>query len=267
MSHKPDLAKINQGISWAHPLGFDNLGRDLLIRVAAALRSAVLPLWGAVSLGAILGGLLGWLANLCPSQRLVSSLDAVMMAICSLPVGVVAFAWAALREQTGLFAVMASLAPLAGALFFLRIRDLMQRDEHLAFWQAHIATGGTRGDRLWRYGICGAWSGLLSQLLGFLLRVAVAVEAALSYLGFGVAEPQPSLGNILAAHFERYLRGDWRVLAIVALALALAATIPDALLTISKWLISISENTKKISNAKLITSVARTENLHPLKRS
>lgn len=247
LSTRPNLSQINQGLSWSHPFGLDNLGRDLLARIATALRTVVLPLWGGVVIGAASGSILGWLANLCPMQRLGILLDLCMSVICALPVGIVAFSWAAYREQTGLFTVIVSLVPLTGALFYLRIRDLMRRDENLSYWQAHIATGGSLADRLWRYGIGDAWRDSLLQLLGFLLRVAVAVEAALSYLGFGVAEPQASLGNILAAHFERYLRGDWRVLAIVAAALGLAATVPNALQTLANWFFAIKKNNESHS--------------------
>jgi ABC-type dipeptide/oligopeptide/nickel transport system permease subunit len=176
--------------------------------------------------------LVAWLATLATARRAVSALDAAMALACGLPVGVVAFAWAAFREEAGLVAVMASLAPLAGALAYLRLRDLARRDAALAYWEAHRAAGGSLADRVLRYGIAGAWRAPLLALLGFLLRVAVAVEAALSYLGFGVVEPQASFGNILAAHFELYLRGEWRVLAVVAAALALAAAFPSALLEV-----------------------------------
>jgi peptide/nickel transport system permease protein len=229
---KPTLARMSEGASWAHPLGFDNLGRDLLARIASALRGAVLPLWAAVAVGAGAGAFVAWLATLAPARRAVTALDGAMALACGLPVGVVAFAWAAFREEAGLVAVMASLAPLAGALAYLRLRDLARRDAALAYWEAHRAAGGSLADRVLRYGIAGAWRTPLLTLLGFLLRVAVAVEAALSYLGFGVVEPQASFGNILAAHFELYLRGEWRVLAVVAAALALAAAFPSALLEV-----------------------------------
>ena len=227
---RPNLALMSETISWSHPLGFDNLGRDLLARVAAAFRGAVLPLWAAVAGGAIFGVILGWLATLVAKPKFVLVLDAFMTLICALPVGILAFAWAALREEAGLLSVLASMTPLATALAYMRFRDLVRRDASLAYWEAHHAAGGALSDRLIRYGVVGAWSQPILQLLGFLLRVAIAVESALSYLGFGVVEPQPSLGNILAAHFELYLRGEWRVLAVISAALALAAAFPGALI-------------------------------------
>lgn len=225
---RPTLARMNEPPSWSHPLGFDNLGRDLLARIAAALRGAVLPLWAGVMGGTLAGCVLGWVATLASKRKFVILLDTGMTFVCALPVGIVAFSWAALREEAGLWSVIVSMAPLATALAYMRFRDLVRRDSTLAYWEAHHAAGGSLGDRLFRYGLAGAWRQQLLVLLGFLLRVAIAVESALSYLGFGVVEPQPSLGNILAAHFELYLRGEWRILAIVAGALALAAAFPNA---------------------------------------
>jgi peptide/nickel transport system permease protein len=50
-----DLAHALAGPSLAHPFGADALGRDLLGRLAGALRGAVLPLWGVVIAGTLCG--------------------------------------------------------------------------------------------------------------------------------------------------------------------------------------------------------------------
>jgi ABC-type dipeptide/oligopeptide/nickel transport system permease subunit len=70
--------------------------------------------------------------------------------------------------------------------------------------------------------------------LGFHLRTAVAIEASLSYLGFGIQEPSPSFGNMLAAHFDLYLKGQWYVLGILVLWLGVTAAFPQAVLTLSQ---------------------------------
>jgi len=66
-------------------------------------------------------------------------------------------------------------------------------------------------------------------VLGFQLRVAVAAEASLSFLGFGIQEPQPSFGNMLSSHFDLYLKGHWSVLLVIVGGLALAALFPASL--------------------------------------
>ena len=52
-------------------------------------------------------------------------------------------------------------------------------------------------------------------ILIFHMKMAVVIEASLSYLGFGVQEPQASFGNMLASHFELYLRGQWQIMLLI----------------------------------------------------
>lgn len=228
-----------------HLLGTDALGRDLLARIAVALRDAVLPLWLVVIAADGLGILVGSLAMLTggagesegrssnPWARLgavfgVRVMDVLAALVAGIPVGILAFAGAVWREEVGLLPVAAALAAVCGVRGYLLTRDLHRQTRSLAWWTADAALGGSPLRRIMRHGIAGAWRRPLSEALGFHLKVAVGIEAALSYLGFGVAEPAPSLGNMLASHFDLYLKGQWHVLAVVVGALALVTAMPAA---------------------------------------
>lgn len=229
-----DLAHMLSGPSYAHPLGTDNMGRDLVVRLSTAIRGGVLPLWAGVALASAGGALAGLFAILGAVRsrrvaRAVVGLDTAMASMAAVPVGLVVFAWAAVQERAGLGPVIAALAALFWVRSYLTVRDLFRRDEQLGFWTAHAALGGTTLARLLRYGVAGGWRTELLAVLGFQLRVAVAAEASLSFLGFGVQEPQPSFGNMLSSHFDLYLKGHWSVLLVIVGGLALAALFPASL--------------------------------------
>jgi peptide/nickel transport system permease protein len=231
-----DLAHMLADPSWQHPLGTDSMGRDLLVRVATAIREGVLPLWAGVLAGTAAGVLLGVGAVIArerrgfrPATRVFDVLAAVLAAV---PVGLVAFGWAAVNERAGLMPVLVSLSTLFAIRAYLEVRNLDRHDQNLGYWQAHAALGGTKANRVWRYGVFGGWARPLATMLGFNLRVAVAIEASLSYLGFGIQEPKASFGNLLAAHFELYLKGHWQILLIIVAALALTAAFPASLVAL-----------------------------------
>jgi peptide/nickel transport system permease protein len=231
------LADAMAPMSSAHPLGTDNLGRDLLGRLAEAARGAVLPLWGAVACGCLVGLLMGTTSLTWRQSRLgavcARGLDAAASVAAGLPAVIGAFALAVLWEGGGLWPVMTSLAALFGLRTYLEVQDWARQDGRLGFWTAHTALGGTFAARLWRYGVLTAWREPLLQSLAFHLRAAVAIEAALSYLGFGVQEPQASFGNMLSSHFDLYLKGHWQTLVIIVAALTFSVAVPTAVAAIA----------------------------------
>lgn len=228
------LANSLAAPSGSHPFGTDNMGRDLLVRVATAIRGGVLPLWFGVLLASMGGVLLGLLSILLATMRktrtVAATADVVAAITASIPVGLLAFGWAAWHERAGLLPVILSLSLLFAVRAYLETRDLFRHDVNLAFWSAHAAMGGSLASRLWHYGVIAGWKWSLMTSLGFHLRAAVAIEASLSYLGFGIQEPQASFGNMLSSHFDLYLHGRFEVLIVLCAALAVTAAFPGALI-------------------------------------
>lgn len=243
-SSKVHLAAALKTPSWSHPLGTDSLGRDLLVRLGEAIQHSVLPLWLAVGMGLLIGG--GW-AIFClslPQARIwrpfLTVMDAGAVGLAAIPAGVMAFAWGAWRQRVDLAGVMWTLTILCAVRMYLLVRDLERRDHGLGYWTAHKALGGSTVSRLWTFGVRGAWTWELLEQITLSLRVAVATEAAVSYLGFGVAEPAASFGNMLATHFDYYLKGHLGVVLPIICGLALTASFPAAVLrlvrSMKQWL-------------------------------
>ena len=217
-----NLAKILLPPSAQHLLGTDVLGRDLLGRLMAAFYTAILPLWITLTASCILGAglavvhLTHFKTSLKSPSGLARVIELLASTVSAIPIILAVFLWAIFYRQAGITSVAQSLGILVGTRSFILVLELYNRDSKLAFWEAHHSFGGSISSRIWRYGISQRWRQDLTNTLIFYLQAAVLVETALSYLGFGVTEPQPSFGNIIASHFDEFLRGQWFVLGSVS---------------------------------------------------
>ncbi len=239
VSDQIDLSHLMSGPSIAHPLGTDHVGRDLFLRLRGCFLLTVLPLWGVSCLATLAGFGMAFLhiVYIRPQKELrvidrILSLGALLLV--SVPVGISAFSISLLQTTAGFW----SLAAAVSIIFFLRAHQLLwgwfRESEHLGYWQANQILGGNLSYRVFHYGMRRAWLGAMGETMRFHLQIAIGIEASLSYLGFGIQEPDPSFGNILAAHLPDYLRGQWHVVVSVMVAMALCAFLPSAITQLVK---------------------------------
>ncbi|MBM4253362.1 MAG: hypothetical protein FJ146_15440 [Deltaproteobacteria bacterium] len=223
--------------SWAHPLGTDHLGRDLLVRLARAIADAALPLWLTVLTGVSIGTLLALMlvakAHTKFGKILRHGVNLVASIVGAIPLTLITFALAVVLEEADLKAVLLALGVSVILQSYLQLANHIEESRRLGYWTAHEALGGTLLGRIWRYGIRSAWTQELALSLGYKLRAAVIVEATLSYLGFGIQEPEASFGNILAAHFAASLHGKWWVMAATLSVLMVTAAAPQSLIRLA----------------------------------
>lgn len=175
-------------------LGYDELGRPIVDRVAHGARSAALVAGIAVVLAASFGSLVGLYAGLrggWPDLLVRRTVDALL----AFPGLVLAIALAAVL-QPGLVSVTAALA-VAGWMGFARLaRGEALRLRHAEHVLAARALGAGTGRVLWCHLLPLAAGPLLVQAASALAG-AVSAEAALSFLGLGVPPPAPSWGGML----------------------------------------------------------------------
>ncbi|WP_028651938.1 ABC transporter permease [Nocardioides halotolerans] len=201
------------GMSWSHPLGVEpGLGRDVLSRLMyGATLSLTIALSAAlitVAIGTILGIIAGFTGGIVDSAvgRLIDltlSFPATLMLLALSGVvvdrmtdlGVPAGA-----TVNGLYIVIVLSAfgwPPIARLIRGQVLSIRERE----FVDAAILMGASRRRIYFKEILPNLWAPLLVYFT-LLMPAYVSAEAALSYLGVGIKNPTPTLGNVLGGALE-----------------------------------------------------------------
>ena len=202
-----DLMSIESHPSLKHILGTDELGRDVFTRLlyggrvslAVAISATILQLFIGVTLGSISGFYGKWIDNVI--MRIV---DTVMC----FPFFVIAITIAALIGPSVLNIILIiGLLQWTGVARIVRAEILSLKQSE--FVEAARAMGLSNFEIIFNHLLPNTLSPVIVNAT---LSVAqgILMEAGLSFLGLGVKQPQPSLGNILsAAQSMRVLQNEW----------------------------------------------------------
>lgn len=184
-----------QGLSWAHPLGTDDLGRDLLSRILHGARVSLFVGVATVAIALVVGVTLGLLAGYFGGW-----VDLVIMRYIDLqwafPNFIIAVYLVAVFG-TGLVNVIVAIS-LAFVDDFARVARSMTlslREEQ--FVDAARTMGFSHGRILFRHVLPSAMAPIIVQAT-VSVSYAILGEATLSFLGLGVEATTPTWGLILA---------------------------------------------------------------------
>lgn len=190
-----DIAHRLAPVSAAHPLGTDQLGRDLLSMLIAGAGPSLLTAAAAVAIGLVLGVPIGLFAAARPGWR-----DEVAMRASD-----IAFAFPALLLALLIVAIAgpgAGRAALAIGIFAIPIFARVTRGAARAIWARDFILAARLAGR-GRTSITIAH--VLPNIVGQIsvqatvqLGLGLIAEAGLSYLGLGVQPPGVSWGRMLA---------------------------------------------------------------------
>jgi peptide/nickel transport system permease protein len=195
--HDPNeqvLADRLQGPSFSHPLGTDEVGRDVMSRLFVATRTSVLAAALAV-LVAIIGGVPAGLAAAHWGGWFDSALSRFADAVMSIPALVLALALVAVFEPNLRNAMLAVGLVYAPRLFRVVRGSALGVGAEL-FMEASHASGMPARKSLVLHVLPNVLPALVVQI-SLALGFAIVAEASLSFLGLGVQPPNPSWGTML----------------------------------------------------------------------
>ncbi|MFF3837900.1 ABC transporter permease [Streptomyces sp. NPDC001930] len=177
-----------------HPLGTDDLGRDLLSRLLHGIRADLGIIAVAVPLGAVLGCLFALAAAAHPvADTVVQRVFDLVLAFPGLILALAITAVLGPGRLPVIIVIALAEVPVFGRL--LRTGILVQRGRE---YVTAARVGGTSGGRiLTRHILPNAADPLVVQV-AVSLTVAVFIEGAMSFLGVGVRPPEPTLGAVLS---------------------------------------------------------------------
>lgn len=210
-----DMTSRLQPPSLQHPMGTDQLGRDMLTRVlfggrislVVALMVVIITLLVGMPVGAVAGYFGGAIDNVLmritdvaltlPTLLILILLSAIMREI-ELP----------LFERNSVM----TIAFVIGILSWMTVARLLRASyltiREMEFVEAAHAMGARNLRIMARHILPNAISPIIVQstlMLGF----AIMLESGLSFLGFGIQPPTPSWGNLLSNAQQHMTRHPW----------------------------------------------------------
>ncbi len=221
-----DYDIINQGPTFdgKHVFGTDQLGRDYLSRVIFGLRTSLWVAFLVAALTTVIGTVIGSIAGYyggVVDNLLMRFTDLVLV----LPALAVLLAAANFFNKDGSplkAALLLAILLWTGLARILRGIFLSLREKE--FVEAAKAAGASDLRIIGRH-ILPNCIGAIVVYMTLVVAGAILIEAALSFLGFGIKPPHPAIGSLISDGQQQGLATWWLVtfpglvIAIVALAI------------------------------------------------
>jgi len=193
-----------------HPLGTDELGRDVLSRLIVSVRISLLIAFGATLISAVFGTALGFLAahfrGLVEQAVLMLSDFQASMPFLILALAVLAF----FGNSLPLFIC---LMGLYGWERYARIARGLAISAGAQGYAGAVRQLGAHPARVYFRHILPNIASTLIVSMTLVFPEIILLESGLSFLGLGVQPPMTSLGNMVGYGREYLTRAPWIMLA------------------------------------------------------
>lgn len=210
---------VGFGGSWAHPLGTDDLGRDVLARLVAALRTSLVIALCATVISAVVGTLIGIIAAHFGGwidQLIVAAVDTQ----ASVPFVIISLTLTAIFGNSLILFI--AVLGLFGWERYARLARAMTLASRGRGYVLALQTLGFPWKRIYLRHVLPNIASTLLVTATVTFPEVILLETSLSFLGVGIQPPMSSLGNMLG--FGRnYLLTGWWIAAAPGLAIFLSA--------------------------------------------
>jgi peptide/nickel transport system permease protein len=187
--------------NWAHPLGTDNYGRDILTRVIYGARTALTVGFVSAFVGSFIGLVLG-VASAYFGGRFDLIFQRVMDVFLAFPLIILALAVVAVLgtgTENVIVAITIPFIPQCARV----VRSSALGIREIPYVDAARACGFSDTRIILRHMVPNVMAPFLIMITAFVGQ-AILLEASLSYLGLGVQEPVAAWGLMLQGGAEEY---------------------------------------------------------------
>lgn len=212
-----DLAHRLSGISWQHPFGQDEFGRDMFLRMLWGTRYSLFMGSLAIIFSLIVGGILGAVSGFYGRflDTVIMRFMDVLLAIPSMLLATAIVAALGTSLVNVLVAIGISYVPTFARTVRASVLTVKDQD----YVEAARSIGCNDGEIIFRYIIPNALAPIIVQAtLG--LAGAILSIAGLSFLGLGIQPPTPEWGAMLS-NARVYIRDSWHVTVIPGMGIML----------------------------------------------
>jgi ABC-type dipeptide/oligopeptide/nickel transport system permease subunit len=194
-SYDEQLPAFNEPPSWEHPMGIDDIGRDLMAKVfRGAQRSvqvALLVAFLSTTVGTIIGAVAGFYRGLVDAVLMrMTDLFLVIpaLAVFLLLARIVGGGWFQLALIIALFYWMPIARIVRAEFLSLREKEYVEAARALGASDLRIVV---------RHLLPNAIGSIIVNAT-IIVAIAIIAETSLSYLGLGIAAPDTSLGLLVS---------------------------------------------------------------------
>lgn len=198
---------FESGGTWAHPLGTDSRGRDILVRVVygsrismtVGLSATFIGLIGGTLVGAVSGYYGGWIDDIL--MRTVETIYSIPFLVL-----IIAF-MAAIGTRDVMFATVGvgiAIIPVFARL--IRSRVLSVREQE--YVEAARAAGVKDRRIILRHVVPNSFAPVMVQAT-LQIGICILIVAGLSFLGYGAQPPTPDWGQMLAGSRDFMIPNPW----------------------------------------------------------
>lgn len=198
-----------QSPSWEHPMGTDDLGRDMMSLIfygaRVSVRVGVFAVGLAILVGASLGAIAGYAGGTV--DNVIMRLMDIMLSFPSILLALVIV----VAIGPGLFNAMLAVGIVSIPTFARITRATVIKENENVYVMAARSLGAKSNRILWRHIVPNSLSPLIvAASLG--VAVAILDAAGLGFLGLGAQPPTPEWGLLLSRNKSHLFTSPWMVI-------------------------------------------------------